>query len=272
VPISISAKFHAVLFGIAAILISGNTNAIDRANEAESITVFAAASLADVMSDLVLAWQAEGGNPGIRISLGASGVIARQIEAGANADLFISANQNWIKYLKDRGHSASTAKVVAKNRLVLVQPCNAPAPKEAKNMSIPSGLGLLLASGRFAMADPRVSPAGAYTKSALEQLDLWDKVKENAAYAGSVRLALLLSERGGLPGFVYSTDASKSTLACTAIEMPAGSYPAIEYVGMLPKKNHSDTIMTAKRFLNWLTSDAAATIWHKHGFTIPVPK
>lgn len=270
-PINIAPKLRGIrLVCIAAILLSvSNANAFDKTSETEPITVFAAASLADVMPRLADAWQTDSRAADVRTSLGASGVIARQIEAGAKADLFISANRKWINYLVRGGHAARDGIVVARNRLVMVIPCGATAPTDLNN---PIGLRRLLASGRFAMADPKVSPAGDYTKTALKDLSLWNAVKKNATFAGSVRLALLLTERGGLPGFVYATDAQKSSLACEAIELPTNSYPAIKYVGILPKNGNGAPNKAATSFLTWLTSPAAAAIWQQHGFTAVVSK
>ncbi len=270
-PINIAPKLRSAKFvSIAAILLlASNTSALGETNETEPITVFVAASLADVMPRLADAWQTDSRAARVRISVGASGVIARQIEAGANTDLFISANQRWINYLIGDGHAARDSTVVAGNRLVMVIPCGATAPTGLDN---PLGFKRVLTSGRFAMADPKVSPAGDYTKTALEDLALWGAVKQNATYAGSVRLALLLTERGGLPGFVYATDARKSAHACIAVELPTDSYPAIEYVGIVPKNDSGDANTTAAAFLTWLTGPVAAAIWQKHGFAATVPK
>jgi len=235
----------------------------------QSITVFAAASLADVVPNLADAWQPNSPTVRIRTSLGASGVIARQIEAGAGADLFISANHKWINYLTATGRSAGNSRVVALNQLALVLPCRTASTTDLSN---PINLGQLLVSNRFAMADPSVSPAGDYTKTALERMALWDTVKKNATYAGSARLALLLSERGGLPSFVYTTDAQKSSLVCIGAKLPTDSYPAIEYVGMLPAKANGEVNKLAEAFLNWLSGPTAAAIWRKHGFAPTVPK
>ncbi len=257
------------LASIAAILLSpNNANAFGKISETDPITVFAAASLADVMPRLADAWQSGSRAVRVRTSIGASGVIARQIEAGADADLFISANQKWITYLTSSGHTTHISSVVARNQLVMVVPCGTATPKSLSN---PLGLKRFLSSERFAMADPTVSPAGDYTKVALENLGLWSAVKPNATYAGSVRLALLLTERGGLPSFVYTTDAAKSSLACTSIELPSNSYPPIEYVGMLPTSG-GEANKAAKAFLTWLTGPAAAVIWQQQGFGATVPK
>ncbi len=270
-PINISlSSFRASVITAALVLLSCTDLLAHKANaNPQPITVFAAVSLADVMPALANAWQGGSSGTKVRVSLAASGVIARQIEAGAEADLFISANQKWIQYLIDRGHSATAGKVVAQTRLTMVLPCSNIAAHP--NLNDPQALKLFLASKRFAMADPKVSPAGEYTQIALEKLAIWNAVEKNATYAGNVRLALLLTERGGLPGFVYAVDAHKSELACAAMQLPASSYPAIEYVGIVPQNRHVDAKGAAQAFLTWLTSPQAADIWQQHGFLPNVP-
>lgn len=248
----------------------GDATANGKSDNVESITIFAAASLADVMNSLVKEWQKQPGSVRVRVSLGASGVIARQIEAGADADLFISANRKWTDYLVENGFSTAENTVVAKNSLVMVLPCSQMA--QNPDLTTPDALKDFLSKRRFAMADPNVSPAGDYTKIALEQLAIWDDVSGNATYAGNVRLTLLLTERGGLPGFVYATDANKSTLACQIMHLPVTSYPPIEYIAVTPRNNTSTPETAAKSFLQWLASPHSATIWLQHGFQPTVPK
>ena len=264
-------SFRISVIGAALALLSCAGLLAHKANaDQQPITVFAAASLAEVMPALSEAWQTKHGGTRVRISLAASGVIARQIEAGAAADLFISANQKWINYLTSHGHSATAGTVVAQTRLAMVLPCSDTAAHP--HLTDSQTLKLFLASRRFAMADPKVSPAGEYTKIALEKMAIWDTVKTNATYAGNVRLALLLTERGGLPGFVYAVDARKSTLACLAFELPASSYPAIKYVGIVPQGRNANAGATAHAFLAWLTGPQAAVIWQQHGFLPSVPE
>lgn len=258
-----------MLAALAALSPIDGASATSKSDNEDSITVFAAASLADVMKSLNEAWQQQPGSVRTRLSLGASGVIARQIEAGAKADVFISANRKWTDYLAENGFSDTGNTVVAKNKLVMVLPCSQLVGKQ--DFSTPDALKNLLMKRRFSMADPNVSPAGEYTKTALGQLAIWDHVSDNAAYAGNVRLALLLTERGGLPGFVYATDANKSALACQAKQLPAFSYPPIEYIALIPR-NKTNIRRTARtEFVNWLKSKPAQDIWRKHGFILPVP-
>ena len=248
----------------------GGASAAGKSDNADSMTIFAAASLSDVMNSLIEAWQKQPGNARTRLSLGASGVIARQIEAGADADVFISANRKWTDYLAVNGFSSADNTIVAKNSLVMVLPCSQMARKQ--DLSSPYALRNFLMTRRFAMADPNISPAGEYTKIALKQLAIWDGVSDSAAYAGNVRLTLLLTERGGLPGFVYTTDANKSTLACQAMQLPASSYPPIEYVALVPHYKDGDLRTNGTQFINWLKSQSAQDIWRKHGFMLPDPK
>ena len=222
------------------------------------------------MPGLVEEWQNQSGGARARISLGASGVTARQIEAGAKADLFISANRKWIDYLVGGGFSSGENPTVAKNNLVMVWPCS--HLDKLPDLTAPGAFRRFLMSRRFAMADPGVSPAGDYTKVALENLEIWDDVAGNAAYAGNVRLALLLTECGGPPGFVYGTDAKKSSLACGVMQLPTTSYPTIEYVAMTPRTKNRLANKTAIDFQLWLTSPSAVAIWQRHGFQPAVPK
>lgn len=270
VPIRLTLKNLLISIALAVFSQAGSALEQNPSSPQDPLTIFSAASLADVMTALTGAWQAESGGVHTRLSLGASGVIARQIEAGARADLFISANRKWINYLVEGGHADGDTIIVATNRISLVWPCS--QLPQLPDLKAPDALKRLLASRRFAMADPRVSPAGDYTKTALQNLSIWGGTADNATYAGNVRLALLLTERGGLPGFVYATDARKSTLACEVMQLPASSHPSIDYIAVIPRATGGGTKVTALNFQQWLASEPAKIIWQKHGFIPFVPK
>ncbi len=233
----------------------------------QPLTVFAAASLADVLPALDKAWRSENEGPESRISLGASAVMARQIEAGAGASLFISANPHWVDHLHQQQLAKYTPKPVANNRLVLAFPCSGKAPEIA---TIPD-LVRYLKTNRFAMADPAISPAGEYTRGLLQKHQAWSQVKSNAAFAGNVRLTLLLIERGGIPGFVYESDVSKSQLACEATMFDFSKEITVRYHALIPTSIDVARERRAISFLDWLTSPEAAQIWQQYGFTPTVP-
>ena len=161
----------------------------------EPLTIFAAASLSDVLPVLLEQWQNMTEGPGARTSFAASAVLARQIEAGAPADLFLSANKKWVNHIADGKFTGASVAPIAHNKLVFAIPCRL---QGIEQQSIEE-LGSFLQSVRFVMADPAIAPAGEYAHQFLERQNLWQRVKDNAAYAGNARLALLLIERGGLP-------------------------------------------------------------------------
>lgn len=270
--VPIRPAINSLLIAVALGIFSHVSNALEhsKVSSSDPITIFSAASLADIMKELTAVWQAQPGGTKARISLGASGVIARQIEAGAKADLFISANHKWITYLINAGFSGSNNIPVAANRISLVWPCTQLA--QLPDMKTPDALKRILISKRFAMADPGISPAGDYTKTALEKLSIWNDVAGNATYASNVRLVLVLTERAGLPGFVYATDAHRSALACEVMKLPTSDLPSINYIAMLPRTTESESSAAAVNFQQWLVSEAAQHIWRKHGFLPTVSK
>lgn len=225
-----------------------------------ALLVFAASSLTAAINEAASTWASSTGNAEPKISVAASAVLARQIEAGAPADIFISANDVWTKYLTHDGHLVRPPTVVARNRLILAGPkpscCVDARPSEAE-------LRYAIQS-RFIMADPNVSPAGAYAQSALKALDLWDSAKSNAAYAGNVRLALALIERGRAPGFVYESDLKRSQLAVGLYTIPEGLHPPIAYSAAVPKKGRQPEL--AAQFLLWLQGERGQKILVSNGF------
>lgn len=272
VPIkSVQVTFRFLLFlSISAVSSTALTAVSDDTNsQNEVITVFAAASLADIIPTLVQAWQQHMPGHEVRISLGASAVMARQIQAGAPADLFVSANRKWVDHLVRNQAITSTPVVIAENLLVLAAPCRS-NPDRYPTLS-GDDIKDLLASNRFAMADPAVSPAGEYARSYLQAADIWHLVQAQATYAGNVRLALLLIERGGLPGFVYQSDAVKSDLACQVPVTEEPALPRARYFAVLPASGEESRTRSAAAFLDWLTSPQALAIWRIHGFLPPAP-
>lgn len=235
---------------------------------AKPLTVFAAASLADVLPALANQWRQDGSKRDIIVSLGASAIMARQINAGAQADLFISANRHWVDFLRQGTATNDKAFAVATNSLVLALPC---ATIPGNGLS-PERLRELVTASRFAMADPSLSPAGDYARKWLQAENLWSAARQNAAYANNVRLTLLLVERAHVPGFVYRSDLKKSRLACEALKLTSRNGEAIQYFALVPTTAQPDTIDDARTFINWLRSSAATMVWQEHGFGPIVPK
>jgi molybdate transport system substrate-binding protein len=188
--------------------------------------VLAAASLQESMTAAAVAW-ARKGHPRPVISFAASSALARQIEAGAAADLFVSADEEWMDALAAKGLILSgTRASFLGNRLVVVAP-------RANRIAIPlkpGPLARVLGAGPLAMADPESVPAGKYGKAALEKLGAWTAVRPHVVRAENVRAALALVERGAAPlGIVYATDARASPKVRIAGVFPVGSHPPITY-------------------------------------------
>jgi molybdate transport system substrate-binding protein len=227
---------------------------------ADTVTVFAAASLKDALDENARAYQAKAGDR-ILVSYAASSALAKQIEAGAPADLFISADLDWMDYL-ERRHliKSDTRQNLLRNRLVLV------APADSKvSVTIAPGfpLATLLGNGRLAMANPDAVPAGKYGKASLEALGIWKDVQSKVAAAENARAALVLVSRGEAPfGIVYRTDAVAD--------------PKVRVVGLFPEDTHPPVVYpiavtaagkpAAGAFLKWLNESQARAVFEKHGF------
>ena len=225
--------------------------------------VFAAASLQtglDELSGPVL--KATGVR--IRVSYAASSVLARQIENGAPADIFISADLDWMDYLADRRLIRATSRVnLLGNRLVLI------APQTARTtLSIAPGFPLAaqLGSGRLAVGDPAAVPAGRYARRALTSLGVWDAVAGRLAPADNVRAALRLVARGEAPlGIVYRTDALAEAAVRIVDTFPETTHPPIVYpMALMTTANEAATRVAA-----FLRSAAATRTFEALGFTVP---
>jgi molybdate transport system substrate-binding protein len=231
----------------------------------QSVTVFAAASLKTALDDIAARWQKETGRTA-RISYAASGPLAKQIEAGAPADIFISADVAWMDYVAERKLiKAETRRNLLGNALVLV----APADSKAQPMQIDAQtdiLGLLGKDGRLAMGQPRSVPAGAYAEQALISLGLWDKVKERVAQTESVRATLLFVARGEAPlGIVYRSDAHAEPKVKVLGTFPASSHAPIVYpIAMVAASANPD----AKAFYDYLATPAATAIFRRESFDV----
>jgi molybdate transport system substrate-binding protein len=241
--------------------VSGRTT-VTRA-EAQPLLVFAAASLKNVLDEIDEAWGRETGKRAA-ISYGASSLLAKQIENGAPADLFMSADSDWMDYLETRKliKPGSRSDLLG-NTLVLIAPAGS-----AVKLTIAPGFGLAsaLGDGRLAMADPAAVPAGRYGRAALEKLGVWDSVANRIAAAENVRAALLLVARGEAPlGIVYSTDAAVEPGVRIVDTFPRDTHPPIVYpIALIATSTHPD----APALLVYLRGAAAHAQFHKAGFTV----
>lgn len=226
---------------------------------AQQLLVFAAASLKNALDDVA---SMSPSKP--VISYGASSALAKQIESGAPAQVFISADLEWMDYLEERKLlRAGSRRNLLGNKLVLI----APAASATKAQIAPGfPLAQLLGNGRLATADPVHVPAGKYTKTALEKLGVWDSVSGKLAPAETVRAALALVARGEAPlGAVYSTDAAAEPKVRVVAQFPDGLHAPIVYPAALASSAPASG--AAADFVALLVSPAARNVFEKHGFT-----
>jgi molybdate transport system substrate-binding protein len=227
---------------------------------ADTVTVFAAASLKDGLDAGVKAYQARAADR-IVVSYAASSALARQIDAGAPADLFVSADLEWMDYLEQRKLIRSgTRRNLLRNRLVLIAPQGS-----AVSVDIVPGFPVarLLGGGRLAMANPDAVPAGKYGKAALAALGVWKDVESKVAAAENVRAAMMLVSRGEAPlGIVYRTDAAVDSRVKIVGTFPERTHPPIVY----PIAVTASGKPAAERFLRWLMQPEARALFAKYGF------
>ena len=230
---------------------------------ADTLTVFAAASLTNALQDIGKAFEAKSGHT-IKFSFAASSALAKQIESGAPACVFISADEQWMDYLAERKLIiADSRRTLLGNRLVLVTPADSRVTVDIKrNFDLAS----LLGSGRLATGDPAHVPVGKYARAALTSLGVWQIAEPRLVNADSVRAALVLVERGEVPlGIVYATDAAVTPKVRVAGTFPADSHPAITYPSAVVAGQ--DTA-AARDFNAWLRSDDARSLFNRYGFTV----
>lgn len=231
------------------------------AQSAERPVVFAAASLKNALDEINAAWLAETGKQAT-ISYAASSALAKQIEAGAPADVFISADLDWMSYVSERGLTQKESETtLVGNRLVLI----APAESGVQASLAPRfDLAALLGDGRLAMANVDAVPAGKYGKAALESLGVWAAVKDKVAQAENVRAALALVAAGEAPlGIVYRSDAAADRSVRIIAEFPENSHPPIVYpAAFLAASSNRD----AAAFLAFLQSPVAGHVFASQGF------
>lgn len=251
-------------FTLLIIYILSCPNLVSAEDSNQPLTIFAAASLTNVLQQHAENWAKDTNNPIPHLSFAASAIMARQIKAGAPVDIFISANPAWVTFVEEAGLTHGNRHSVAQNQLVLAAPRHAPVlPAQVR-----SGQELLTLSAnqRLAIADPALAPAGAYAKQYLQNLGIWERISPHLAYGSNVRQALLLVERGGLYGFVYASDAQNSPHVQIIYTVPEALSGAIIYQAAKIKGAHQN----AEGFLAYLTSQRSQSVWHEAGFTTPV--
>lgn len=258
-----SHAFPSIFKRVLLIALSGVGLLLSQLAFADQVTVYAAASLKESVDEIARQIEAETKDK-IIISYGASSALAKQIENGAPADVFISADLDWMDYLASRKLiQVSTRKNLLSNQLVLIAPLNAkPSIKISPNFPLAS----LLGTEKLAMANPDSVPAGKYGKAALEYLGVWSAVSGQVARTDNVRGALALVSRAEAPlGIVYRTDALADRKVSIVDSFPAESHPAIVYPVSLTV---TAKMPAAKRFTDYLHSDKARLVWQKYGFTV----
>ncbi len=223
--------------------------------------VFAAASTTNALTEVAELYRARAGAK-VVYSFAASSALARHIEYGAPAAIYVSANREWMDYLAGRGLIAPGSRgKLMRNRLALVAPLDSPV-----RAAVGPGraLAALIGDGRLALADPDHVPAGIYARQALESLGLWPVAEGKLARLANVRMALVLVERGEAPlGVVYRTDAAASAKVRLIGLFPADSHAPIVYsVGLVA--DHADA--AARRFLEYLRGPEARAVLARHGF------
>ena len=234
------------------------------AARAQELTVFAAASLTDAMKDVSAQW-AQAGHPPLRLSFGSSSTLARQIEQGAPANLFASADEKWMDYLAEKHLIVTdTRKDLLGNDLVLVVSAGKP-----QHVTIGPGFDLLAMlgpDGRVATGDPAHVPVGIYAEQALRKLGIWDAVAPRLARTDDVRSALLLVERGEAPaGIVYATDAAVSKAVMIAGTFPADSHDPVSYPFAVVKSGDTPE---ARALMAFLAGPQARAIFVGRGFKV----
>ena len=236
------------------------------AAQGSDLIVFAAASLKNALDAINAQWQKETGKAA-KISYAASSALAKQIEQGAPAQMFISADLDWMDYAAQKSLiKADTRSDLLGNRIVLI------APKDrAAKVEIKPGFDLagILGEGRLSMANVDAVPAGKYGKAALEKLGAWEKVAGKVAQAENVRAALLLVSRGEAPaGIVYQTDAAADRAVTIIGTFPEDAHPPIIYpIALTASATHPD----AAAFLAYLKSAKAKPLFEAQGFTVLSP-
>lgn len=232
---------------------------------AETVLVFAAASLKNALDQVTPRFEQEAGHQ-ITVSYAASSVLARQIQLGAPADMFISANTAWMDLLEENGQIVDATRVdLLGNSLVLIAGANSKV-LDGEDITADFDLDAYLGDGYLAMALVDAVPAGIYGKAALESLGQWNALQDRVAQADNVRAALALVATGAAPlGIVYLSDAMADPRVTVVGRFPADSHQPIVYPAALTAWGKP----SARQFLTYLQDDAVTDAFLEQGFTLP---
>ncbi len=247
--------FQLTVLAIAALHLPGPAHSSEN-----DITVFAAASTTEVVKALSVEFEKRTGGD-VTASFAGSSTLAKQIEQGAAANIFISANQQWLTYLKERGMiSAGSPINIATNKLVVVAPNGAPIAEPFELADLPE----LIGNGFLAIGNPDHVPAGIYAKAALQSLGLWEDLQSRYVQMPNVRAVLTLVERDeAVAGIVYATDAKLVKNLKVIAVIPANAVPEITY-GMAILKGYDSHI--TKLFFDFVRSTDGQDIFARYGF------
>lgn len=257
-PVRTTTRLYATLAIVG--MLSGGCQS-DSSSTRQSLTVFSAASLTQVVDALCANFTTETGVT-VRTSYASSATLARQILAGAPADLYVSANPQWMNALEERGLLApGTRRILARNRLAIVAPSRSRRVVKLTREGDPN----LALPGKVALGDPDHVPAGMYAKEALRTLGWWSTVAPRIVAAMDVRAALALVETAEVDsGIVYVSDAAQSGSVVTLVEIPETLHSPIEYPVALLNHHHP----AAKPLLDLLVSDQARRALRSAGFSV----
>jgi molybdate transport system substrate-binding protein len=235
----------------------------------QTVLVFAAASMKGALDEVgAIVTQRTG--VAMKVSYAATSTLAKQIEEGAPADIFVSADEQWMDYVAQRTLVAPASRVnVVSNRLVLIAPRDPKNPGKTPALAIAPGFALAAAlgpGGRLAVADPASVPAGRYGKAALTALGVWPSVAARLAPADNVRAALAFVARGEAPlGIVYQSDVIAEPGVAIVGTFPESTHPRIVYPAALTVRARPG----AKAVLDGMASAEARAVFVKHGFVAP---
>lgn len=259
-----NALLHRLGAATAAVLLAFTLTQPARADDPPKpeLLVFAAASLTNVLGELSTEWTKKSGVP-VKLSFAASSAMARQIEGGAKADVFVSADQEWMDYLAQRDLVDKATRVdLVGNSLVLIAPADSKIELKIKPKFT---LARALGDGKLATGDPDTVPVGKYAKAALTSLNVWDSVADRIARAENVRSALMFVSRGESPlGIVYATDAKIEPKVRIVDTFPEKTHTPITYPGAAVKGAQAQ----GADYVKFLSGADAATVWKKFGFTV----
>lgn len=225
----------------------------------DELLVFAAASLTDSMAEVAAAFEAAGGAK-VSVSYGPSQALAQQIASGAPADLYVAAGKPPMDFLQEGGHIADEPVLLLSNRIVLAVASQLILPATIADLATEPGIR------RIAVTDPDISPAGNYTKTALQNLGLWEALQPRLVIGNDVRSILAYVQTGNADAaFVYQTDARIAPELVALDIVPADAYPAVVYPAAVV--SGSENGEGAQALLDFLQSEDAKRIFRKHGFT-----